>query len=507
VLKSTISRLLYAGVLTLGLGSGAALAGKANDTVVLAWERDLQSLDYYNVLESTGLTLAINVWDMLLYADISTGEFKPLLAESWEWVSPTELRFNLRQGVKFHNGEAFNADDVVYTVSMVTNKESKVINQQMVSWMDRAEKIDDYTVSIFLKKPFAAALEYLATGVPIYPNEYHAKVGAAGMATKPVGTGPYKVASFEAGKQYTLVKNEDYWNGSPKGKPKIGRIELRTLKDEQLRVAELMGGNADLLWQVPIDQAKQIGEMPNLVFTPVGTLRTQFLVLEPKGMTGPHPLTNLKVRQAIAHAINRESIVSNLLSEGSKVTNLVCHEKQFGCSSDFAGYGYDPAKAKALLADAGYPNGFTVEMWETTDRFLSDAIMGDLRAVGITANLRTVVWPAMYDAWISGQAKVAQSSTTHWSIKDVSITMSAYFGGNPQDVAKDPAVHKLIEKANASINPEERKALYSQAIHRIVENLYWVPLWTKSNNYVHNADLKFTGSFDEIIRFYDLSWK
>nr|WP_249730129.1 ABC transporter substrate-binding protein [Chelatococcus sp. YT9] len=444
---------------------------------------------------------------MLLYVDIDSGQFKPLLAESWSWESPTELRFKLRQGVTFHNGEPFNADDVVYTISMVTNKESKVINQQMVAWIDRAEKIDDYTVSIFLKKPFAAALEYLATGVPIYPNEYHAKVGAAGMAKAPIGTGPYKVKSFEAGKQYTLEKNTNYFDGSPKGEPKVGTVVVQTLKDEQLRIAELMSGRADLLWQVPLDQAQQMGDMPNLVFSPVGTMRTQFLLLEPRGMAGPHPLTDLKVRQAVAHAINRDAIVKNLLSKGSEVTNLVCHQGQFGCASDFAGYTYDPAKAKALLAEAGYPNGFDIDIWETTDRFLSEAIIGDLRAVGINAKLRTVVWPAMYDAWTAGQAKMAQTSTTHWSIKDVSITMSAYFGGNPQDIAKDPAVHELIVKANASLDQAERKALYSQAIGRIVENLYWVPLWNKSNNYVHSADLKFSGSFDEIIRFYDVSWK
>ncbi|QEP30641.1 ABC transporter substrate-binding protein [Pukyongiella litopenaei] len=494
------------GVCCLSVAPAPADAGKDDDTLNFVWRRDPQTLDFYNVLESSGLTLGVNVWDTLIYTNTETGEFEPLLAATWEWISPTELRFTLRKDVTFHNGEPFNADDVVYTVDMVTDKDNPVINQQMVAWIDRAEKIDDYTVSIFLKKPFAAALAYLAIGVPIYPNEYGAAVGKEGMATEPVGTGPYKVVSFEAGKQYTLEKWDGYFDGV-KPKATIGTVVLRTLKDAQLRVAELMGGTADMAWDVDFDQAKQMDQMPNLTFRPVGTMRTQFLVLEPNGMKGPHPLTDIRVRQAIAHAINREAIVDNLLSKGSELTDVVCHPGMFGCVSDAEAYAYDPEEARRLLAEAGFADGFTVEMWETSSHTISEAIAGDLRNVGITANLHTVTWPAMYDAWTSGESLIAQSSTTHWSIKDVSITMSAYFGGNPQDIARDEELHALIDQANESIDPEERKAIYSQALARITENVYWVPLWNLSNNYVLNSDLDFTGAFDEIIRFNEASWK
>lgn len=507
MLRSRLLGMMATVAAALLLSSAPSRAGKQDDTLTLAWERDLQTLDYYNVLESSGLTLAHNVWDMLVQLDPTTGEYKPLLATSWTWDSPTQITFKLRKGIRFHNGEPFDADDVVYTINMVTNKENKVINNQMVAWMDHAEKIDQDTVRIVLKQPFPAALEYLATGVPIYPNEYHQKVGKEGMAKSPIGTGPYKVVEFEAGKSYTLAKNENYFADSPKGQPKIGKIVLRTLKDPELRIAEIISGQADLLWQVNKDQAEQLSQFPNLVFTPVETMRTMFLFIEPNGMAKKHPLTDVRVRKAIAHAINRGEILKNLMSEGSAILDLVCFPGQFGCAAKVPTYEYDPDKARKLLADAGYPDGFDVEIWETTDRFLTEAIMGDLQKVGIRTKVRTVVWPAMYEGWTNGEAVLGQSSTTHWSIKDVSITLSAYFGGNPQDTAKDKAVHELIAKANNSLDPEERKKLYGDALTRIAEGVYWVPLFTKGNNYVHSADLNFKGSFDEIIRFYEASWR
>lgn len=154
-------------------------------------------------------------WDTLIYRDPETFEYKPLLATSWKWVDDVTLDFELRRGVKFHNGEKFDADDVVYTLNWISNPANGVKNQQNVSWIEAASKRGEYEVRVHLKKPFPAALEFLSGPVAIYPNEYCTKVGPDGMDKQPVGTGPYRVAKVLAGKEIRFEANRDYYDGSP----------------------------------------------------------------------------------------------------------------------------------------------------------------------------------------------------------------------------------------------------------------------------------------------------
>lgn len=185
--------------LALLVASGAAMAEKASDTLRVAFTKELENVDSYFNSSREGVVLQRAVWDGLIYRDPITNEYKGNLATSWEWIDDTTLEFKLREGVTFHNGEPFNADDVVYTVNFVAKEENGVKTQRNVNWMKSAEKVDDYTVRIRLKEKFPAAIEFLSGPVSIYPNEYYAEVGPSGMGLKPVGTGPYKVVSVVPG--------------------------------------------------------------------------------------------------------------------------------------------------------------------------------------------------------------------------------------------------------------------------------------------------------------------
>ena len=161
-------------------------AGKQDDTLRWASDKELESVDSYFNTAREGLIVSRLIWDQLLYRDPKSGEYLPMLASSYKWVNPTTLEFELRKGIKFHNGEKFDADDVVYTINFVTNPDNKAKAPSNVNWMKNAEKLGEYKVRINLKAPFPAALEYLAGPVPIYPNEYYAKVGPQGMDQHPV---------------------------------------------------------------------------------------------------------------------------------------------------------------------------------------------------------------------------------------------------------------------------------------------------------------------------------
>lgn len=190
-------------IATTALASAIALpvlAGQDTDSVAMAFNKELETADVYFNTAREGLLLNHAVWDGLLYRDPATGEYKGNLATEWTWVDDTTIEMKLREGVTFHNGEAFTADDVVYTINFVTDPESGVKNTANVMWMDHAEKVDDFTVRIILKAPFPAAEEYLAGPIAMYPQDYYSEVGPSGMGVKPVGTGPLMVEEIVPGK-------------------------------------------------------------------------------------------------------------------------------------------------------------------------------------------------------------------------------------------------------------------------------------------------------------------
>lgn len=203
-LKSTIAGLV------LVAATGGAWADKSDDTLRVAFTKELENVDSYFNSSREGVVLQRAVWDGLIYRDPITNEYKGNLASEWEWIDDTTIEFKLREGVTFHDGSEFTADDVVFTVNYVADEANGVKTQRNVNWMQSAEKIDDFTVRIKLKENFPAAIEFLSGPVSIYPSDYYAEVGPEGMGLKPVGTGPYKVVSVTPGQHFVLERNEGY---------------------------------------------------------------------------------------------------------------------------------------------------------------------------------------------------------------------------------------------------------------------------------------------------------
>jgi peptide/nickel transport system substrate-binding protein len=484
-----------------------AWAGKENDTLNIAWREELPSYDAYYASPRESVLLARLVWDNLVDRDPVTFEYKPLLAESYEWIDQKTLEFRLRKGITFHNGEPFNADDVVYTLNRVSSPEAAVVNPKMVNWIGRAEKVDDYTVRVLLDEPFPAALEYLAAAVPIYPNEYYEKVGPEGMSANPVGTGPYAVTESVPGKTITLVRNDSYFDGSPKGAGKIGKIVQRTIPDPQTQVAELLAGRLDWIWLVPPDIAERLASRPGIQVEPGETMRIGYIDFDATGASGVDYFKDKRVRQAVNHAINRQAIATNLIGEGSTVINSACYPSQFGCEQNVNRYEYDPEKAKALLAEAGYPDGFDVDIYGYRERQVTEAIIGDLQNVGIRAKLNWVRFATFKEMNFGGKIALRHGAFGSWSINDVSITMEGFFQGVEEDTTRDQQLIEWNREAGQIVDQERRKELYSMALNRVAAEAYWVPLHTYVTLYAFSADLNFKPQPDEVARFYLADWK
>jgi peptide/nickel transport system substrate-binding protein len=485
-----------------------AQAQKAQDTLRIVFRDAVVNIDpYYNQLR-TGLVLAHQAWDNLLYRDPETFQPKPLLATAWRQVNDTTLEFDLRRGVKFHNGDDFTADDVVYTLNLVSSPDSKVSTPSNHAWIEKAEKIDDYKVRVITKRPTPPALEFLTLVTPIYPAKYREAVGPDQYAKAPVGCGPYRITRVEAGR-VEFERFEGYYADSPKGRPEIGKLSVRFVPDSATEMTELLAGRADFIWNFPADQFDRLGRMPAVQVMRQESMRVGFMNLDAAGRSGAdNPLTRLKVRQAIWHAIDREQIARELVQGGSRVPTAPCYPSQFGCDQE-AGvrYEYDPAKARALLAEAGYPNGFETELATYVLPSYGAAIQSFLGAVGIRARISQLQVQAVLQRSHRGELPMQLGSWGSFSINDVHMIFPVYYGGGNDDYARDPEMIRLVEEGGGTFDTEVRMRAYRALIKRGTELAYWLPLHTYVTTYGVARTVDFKTYADELPRFWLTKWR
>lgn len=497
-----------AAALALAIAAPDAAAQKSKDTLRIAWEQTVENVDNYYNTNREGILFSRMVWDTLVDRDPKTFKTIPNLATAWKWVDDRTLEMELRQGVKFHNGEEFDADDVVFTLNYISNPENKVINQSNVSWIEKAEKLDKFKVRIITKKPFPAALEFLTIPIVMYPNEYYAKVGPKEMGLKPVGTGPYKATKIVPTKEYTLERWEGHFEGGSKPHAKIKNIVIRTIPEMSTQIAELLAGGLDWIWYVPVDQADRLETVPSLQVVRAETMRVGYIGMDAAGRTPVKALQDVRVRQAIAHAIDRPAIVKNLIGGKSRVLDAPCFPTQFGCDNSVAAkYPYNPAKAKELLAAAGYKDGFEMEFFAYRPRDWSEAILGYLNAVGIKPKLTQMTYFAVRDKNHANATPTYFMDWGSYSINDVSAILPNFFAGSGDDYARDPEVKAWLEAGGSTVDEAVRKENYSKAIKKITEQAYWLPMFTFVTNYGMTKDLNFEAFADELPRYYLYGWK
>lgn len=485
-----------------------AWADKKNNTLNMAWEKELETLNRYYQSAREGVILSFHIYDTLLYRDPATGEYKGCLAKSYQWVDDVTIDLELREGITFQNGEKLDADDTVFTINHMNDPKNKVVVARYLNWIKTAEKLGPYKVRIHLLKPFPAALEYLSGPISIYPKDYYLEVGMKKFGVKPIGTGPYQVTDVIPGKAITMVRNKNYFKESPKGQPSIDTIKIRTIPEVNTKIAELMTGGLDWIWRVPIDQANKLEKMPNLNVLKAETMRVGFLYFMQDKPAVKTPFTDARVRKAMAHAIDRPAIVKNLVGGSSRVVHTLCYPAQFGCTDEgVVKYEYNPEKAKKLLAEAGYPNGFDIEFHAYRERPYAEAMIGYLREVGIRAKLVYMKYSALRELSRAHKAPVCFWTWGSSSIYDVSAILGNWMKFTGDDTIRDAEVRDLIEAGDTSIDPEFRKAKYKEAFRLMSERAYVFPLFTWVSNYAFSKDLDFSATADEIPRFFNAKWK
>lgn len=494
---------------TVSLIALSAAAQQAENKLRWASTPSINAVDpYYNSFREANIINAQMVWDTLVYKTPESPDFMPLLAKSWEWVDEKTLRFTLREDVVFHDGGALTAADAVYTYNYVSNPDNKINVQSNVNWIESAEQIDDFTFLIHLKGAFPPALEYLSSLLPVLPDGFFGDNQTAGSNGRLVGTGPYMIVSFEAGTRIELEKFDDYFADSPKGAPSFDAVEYRTIPDRATQIAELMSGGVDWIWRVPEDFREQLQSVPNVEVETSETMRIGYLSLNNASQAAEDPLKDVRVRRAIAHGIDRKLIVDQVVGPGSSVVDSACFRTQFGCTQDVMAYDYDPATTKALLAEAGYPDGVSLTFAVTQPMSeWGSAIVGSLEESGVRVSTDVTQYPAWREKVVNRSVDIAYGSWGSYSINDVSAILNNFFMLGPDDMAQDSVIAESLTEASQISDPVRRAELFDIALKRIAEQAYWVPLWVHPATYAYNSELEFQSFADENPRLYLTHWK
>lgn len=488
------------------------IAGKSNDTLNWATDKEIAVVDPYFSVTRELVIMGQMGWDGLVLYNSETGEFDPLLAESWEWDGNTAVEFKLRKGVVFHDGTTFDAKDVVYTINFLVDEAHGVPAASIYNWMKSAEKIDDYTVRVELVAPSPLAFSYLSNEIAIMPEGHYdnAPLGADGKedftAVSPVGTGPYKVAEAKPGDYILWERNDAYFEGGAKGTPQIGHINYRTISESNTQLAELLTGGLDWIWDVPKEQATRLEETGQVTVANEKTLRISYMAFDVDGDSGQNFFTDRRVRQAVSHAINREAIASELVGPAAVVIHAACHPDQFGCTEDVTRYDYDPDKARALLAEAGYPDGFAFDLYGYRQREFTEAVIGDLAAVGIRAKLNWLQYRSLLDLVHQGATPINHMTWGSGSVPDVGAITPHFFSGGADDPANDPRTAEALARGDTSTDPAVRQEAYAEALEIIAEEAYWLPMFSYAKYYAFSPDLNFTPTSDELPRFFEATW-
>lgn len=499
----------FAPIILAGLVSSPALADKASNTLNWASRYPIDVIDpYANTSREATIINAQLVWDTLIWRDPATGEFKPLLATAWAWKDDTTLSFTLRTDVKWHNGAPLTVDDAVYTFNRISDSDAKIGIPNNVRWIASAEKTGDNTFDLKLKTAFPAALEYVSALLPILPNNLYGADGkTAPTVEAAVGTGPYKIVAFNPSSSVELALSDDYMKDSPKGQPSIGKIVNRTIPDNSTQMAELLSGGVDWIWNVPVDQAEPLKSNSDVTVISGETMRQSFITMNIRDRSGTNPLQDKRVREAIAHAIDRERLIAGMVGEGSSVPLAVCSKSQFGCDQTVKQYPYDPELSKKLLSEAGYSRGLTLDLQATRDANWTAAVAGFLNAVGIQTKINVLTYPAAQERLSKNESDLYLLDHGFFSINDTSAALGPFYLGDNFDAVMDKDLTAAIIAAGATTNPDERKAFFSTALHKIADEVYTVPMWTHPNIHAFSKDLDYTPFSDENPRLFFAKWR
>lgn len=362
-------------------GTEASAAGrKIKDEIVFAQSSDLTTMNPYIGTQERAYSLTNHMYDTLLVYD-SDMNMSCSLAESYEWVDDVTLQLNLVHDVKFHNGDPLTAEDVIFTFQQRANWGSAFKNYIDV---DNMQAKDDYTVIVPFTSPHPSFIYQLTDpAFGIVPKKYFESVGEDGFAKAPIGSGPYKLKDYVTGDYYTLERFDDYWGGPAKTK----YLTMKIVPEAGQRTIMLETGEIDVAYEIPYVDAAKIQDNSDLQFLSTPSMKIVMFYLNTQSAT---PVHDKRVRQAIEYAIDKEAIVQAVCYGYGSVAYAIVPDSVFEYKEVKEPHVYNLEKAKELMKEAGYEDGFSMEIWTSsvqTNTEICQVVQDQLAAINIKAEI------------------------------------------------------------------------------------------------------------------------
>jgi peptide/nickel transport system substrate-binding protein len=501
ILTSLLATMNYAETLRVGLASGAL------------------TMDPHARDEIATISILSNIFDSLVSFDKNL-KIYPNLAISWSNPTPKVWIIKLRKNVKFHNGSSFDADDVVFSFNRIKNWDKSGFKGK-VNMIISAIKIDKYTVKFTTKEPYPIFLKKL-TSVTILDKETLKDKSDEWIAIHPIGTGPYQFVSWSKGDHIALKAYLDYW----RGQAEYEKILFKPLSNNATRVAAILSAEVDIINRVPVMDVKRVKKRANLNFFEQAGLRLIYLQMDQnrnkspyiKSKNGKNPLKDIRVRRAIYCGIDEDAIVKYIM-RGFAVPAAQFNPKAvFGFDASIKRVEHNRKKAKELLAKAGYPNGFEVQLDAPNNRYINDsqiaqAVATTLAKIGIRVRVNAIPKSRFF-------AKISKLDTSFFlvgwensdgdssSILDAcihSFSKTEGYGRYNYGRFSNSKVDKLIT-ASANIMDSKKRLSYLQEAQRValVEEQCIIPLHFQVDLYATNKSIDFKPRVDGQIWVYDI---
>ena len=468
--------------------------------VAIPWTPE--NLDPTMNLSSFRAMVGVSMFDSLVGRD-TENRIVPQLAESWRLVDDVTWQLKLRKGVVFHDGEPFNAEAVRFTFQRVLDPEQKSPNRANVAEIARVEIVDDYTVNLVTRQPYAPLINRLLD-FAIVPPKYVAEKGNQGMALRPVGTGPYRFVELIKDDRMVVEAFDRHWRGAPK----IRRIVYKPIPEPFTRAAALRNNEVDLVTTMPPSLARELERAPGIRVQRVPSSWIIYLGLNAL----KKPLSDVKVRQALNYATDVDAIIKNVLEGNGRRLEGPLTPQMFGYDASVKGYAPDPARSRKLLAEAGYPDGLEITLESPAGRYqgdkeIAEALGGQWQRAGFKPKVQVAEWGAYFKRYLAKQFQDAYVLGLGGPMQDADELYNLVSSKGRGLYYKNERVDALFDLGRSTMDPAKRRQVYRDLQRAMVEDATWVFLLQQVDIYASRDRLTWTPRPDQWMPLQDATLK
>lgn len=486
---NTLYRTLAVSALALLIAAPAVQAQE----LIVGFTRDADTLDPANHRNRETETIIRNVYDGILTRS-SDMQIHPEIAESYTQVSPTVYDFKIRSGVKFHDGSDLTIDDVKFTLDRVIREGGMgdgqtSPRQSLMGPVASVEIVGDDTIRVTLSEPWPL-LPAMLPHQQVVSKAHVEAVGSEGMATQAMGAGPFRLAEWRRGDSVILERFDDYYGGADgiptSGPACVERVIFQVIPESASRVAALLSGDVHIINELPPHSMNQVANSPNAEVMTVNGTRSFFIAMNNEGDI----FDDVRVRQAVAHAIDRDLIIDRILGGTATRIEGILSPDAFGKNHELPAYQYDPERARALLAEAGYPDGISVTLdTEGALRDTAEAIGSLLTNAGINTRIVVGEGTLLTQKWrTQGGPKEGDMYLSSWgnsTLDPFDIFVPTHRTNDRGNSAgySSAALDALLDEAGVEVDRERRADLYQQAEALVNAEVPYIYLWVPQDIY------------------------